>query len=120
MGTFGQKCFTSGVHFSGMFSSESRIDEIKIRVISELSIYEQFKILQDEYMILDNPYLANQWRSTWVSHPYLDMIEVEAYRSPLDPQYPKGQAQPLIVLKVIYNLNRGSILDVCVALNICL
>ena len=44
IGTFGQKCFTSGVHFSGMFSSESRIDEIEIRAISELSIYEQFKI----------------------------------------------------------------------------
>ena len=30
MGTLGQKCFTSGVHFSGMFSNESERERSSI------------------------------------------------------------------------------------------
>nr|BAL70296.1 hypothetical protein [Meteorus pulchricornis] len=40
MGTFGQKCLTSGVHFSGMFSSESGLSMEKHIKITSVSGYD--------------------------------------------------------------------------------
>ena len=43
MGTLGQKCFTSGVHFSGMFSRESgeSVEDMKIEESSTGSLTDE-------------------------------------------------------------------------------
>ncbi|CAD0203287.1 unnamed protein product [Chrysodeixis includens] len=45
MGTLGQKCFTSGVHFSGMFSSESGESTEKHMRITSVSGYDSGRSL---------------------------------------------------------------------------
>ena len=79
MGTLGQKCFTSGVHFSGMFSNES-----------ERARRSCFEI---EFWSLK--YLVNRWRNTWGWHLCLGRTEASVCRSPPDRLCPTTLAQPI-------------------------
>ena len=70
MGTFGQKCLTSGVHFSGMFSSESIFNEIS-------NILRVWNLTENRIKSFNNKFIQNNtWRIDGETHEYHIRIRI--------------------------------------------
>lgn len=90
MGTLGQKCFTSGVHFSGMFSATSTRGTSWTWSRCKQNVCET----KEERRKSHPSCRGCPRRNTWGWHQCRGRRGASAGRSPPDPPCPRGPAPP--------------------------